>query len=105
MQAPRAPGIENCLVAKKKVLLITHSQCCPPLHCPQLLHHQSAKRNLKFRANFDLHLRGYEWCGDAEVEREEEGEDGEQGVQVQHGHHLILTQACLPVKQERSYSF
>ena len=61
------------------------------------------KLKLKFRADFDPYLRGYEWCGDAEVEGEEEGEDGEQGVQVQHGHHLILAKACLPVKQERSY--
>merc|ERR1719249_113932 len=40
-------------------------------------------------------LGGDERCGDTEVEGEEQGEDSEQGVQVQHGHHLILAQAGL----------
>ena len=49
------------------------------------------------------HLGGDQGCGDTEVEGEEEGEDGEQGVQVQHGHHLILAQAGLPVGGERLF--
>ena len=37
-QGRRMPGIENCLK-----ILLTHSQCCPPLHCPLPPRRQSAE--------------------------------------------------------------
>ena len=49
------------------------------------------------------HLRGDEGGGDTEVEGEEEREDCEQGVQVQHGHHFVLPQTCLPVDKRKHY--
>jgi len=45
--------------------------------------------------HFSSNLRGDEGGGDTEVEGEEEREDCEQGVQVQHGHHFVLPQTCL----------
>ena len=50
------------------------------------------------------HLRGDEGGGDAEVEGEEEREDCEQGVQVQHSHHLVLPQTCLPGDKRKHQS-
>ena len=49
------------------------------------------------------HLRGDEGGGDTEVEGEEEREDCEQGVQVQHGHHFVLPQTCLSVDKRKHY--
>ena len=49
------------------------------------------------------HLRGNEGGGDTEVEGEEEREDGEQGVQVQHGHHFVLPKTCLPGDKRKLY--
>ena len=95
-QGRRMPGIGNCLK-----ILLTHSQCCPPLHCPLPPRRQSAETYKKLPSlelNNGSNLGGDERCGDTEVEGEEQGEDSEQGVQVQHGHHLILAQAGLPVE-------
>ena len=50
------------------------------------------------------HLRGNEGGGDTEVEGEEEREDCEQGVQVQHGHHFVLPQTCLPGDKRKHQS-
>ena len=101
------PGIGNCprcsstIPSTSLILNVVH-------HCIILDHlatdlQEGGHSNLE-RIWVGWHLGGDQGCGDTEVEGEEEGEDGEQGVQVQHGHHLILAQASLPVEGEMSFN-
>jgi len=77
------PGIENLLHENFPEISI------PTLLILNVVHHCIVLCHLASNLGSD------EWCGDTEVEGEKEGEDCEQGVQVQHCHHLILAQTGL----------
>jgi len=77
------PGIGNFLGAPQKSVVSSTSLILNVVHHCIVLYHLATD------------LGGDQGCGDTEIEGEEEGEDCEQWVQVQHGHHLVLAQASL----------